>query len=71
MCSADASTSREISAPGRGCISRTQSAKAALAVANTACIASVQGMLAAGLGPPFSWSVSSLRMWAVAGMKRW
>ncbi len=63
-------TSREILAPGRGCISLTQPARAALAAANAAYIASVQGMLVAGLGPPFSWSVSGLRMWAAAGMKR-
>ncbi len=48
----------------------TQPVRAALATANTACIASVHGMLAAGFGPPFSWSVSGLRMWAAAGMNQ-
>jgi hypothetical protein len=33
-----------------------------LAAAKAACIASFHGMLAAGFGPPFSWSVSGLRI---------
>ncbi len=70
MWSTEASTCKATSAPGVGWMSRTQLARAAIAAANAAYMSAVQGMAAAGLGPPFNWSVSGFRMRAAAGMNR-
>jgi hypothetical protein len=68
--SAVASTCKATSAPWVGWMSRTQPARAAFAAENAACISAVHGMAAAGLGPPFNWSVSGFRMRAAAGINR-
>jgi hypothetical protein len=58
MWSAEASTCKATSAPGMGWMSRTHPARAAFAAENATCMSAVHGMAAAGLGPPFNWSVS-------------
>ncbi len=70
MCSAEVSTCRATSAPGVGWMRRTHPVRATFAAENAACMSAVHGMAAAGLGPPFNWSVSGFRMWAAAGINR-
>jgi hypothetical protein len=68
MCSAEVSTCRAPFALGVGWMRRTHPVKAAFATENAACMSAVHGMAAAGLGPPFNWSVSGFRMRAAAGI---
>ncbi len=51
-------------------MSRTLPARAGLAATKAACVSAVQRTVAVGFGFPFSWSVSGLRMRAVAGTNR-
>jgi hypothetical protein len=51
-------------------MSQTHPARAAFAAENVACMSALHGMAAAGLGPPFNWSVSDFRMRAAAGINR-
>ena len=70
MWSTEASTCKATSTPGVGLMSRTHPGRAAFAAENAACMSAVHGMAAAGLEPPFNWSVSGFRMRAAAGINR-